>query len=189
MVHAAMQTTPRSIGAATGAASGARVLLGSIVGVHGVRGAVKIRSHTADPAAIAGYGPLTDASGERRFKLRVIGQARGNVVAKIEGVVDRDAAERLRGVDLYVARDVLPPPEEEDEYYLADLIGLAAVTEAGAPYGTIVDIRDFGAGDLLEIRPDGGGPTVFLPFTRDIVPVIDIEAGRIVVVPPTEVSA
>jgi 16S rRNA processing protein RimM len=188
-VHAAMQNSERPDGAVRGTAGDVRVLLGTIVGVHGVRGAVKIRSYTADPAAIADYGPLSDASGERRFKLRVIGEARGNVVAKVEGVDDRDAAERLRGIELYVPRDALPPPEDEDEYYQADLIGLNAVTEDGTPYGAIVDIRDFGAGDLLEIRPAEGGPTVYLPFTREVVPVIDIEGGRIVVVPPTEVSA
>ena len=184
-----MQRDARHDGAVPGTDAGARVLLGSIVGVHGVRGAVKIRSHTGDPEAIADYGPLSDGSGARSFKLRVIGQARGNVVAKIDGVNDRDAAERLRGVDLYVARDALPPPEEDDEFYQADLIGLAAVTAAGEPFGTIVDVRDFGAGDLLEIRPAAGGPTVFLPFTRDIVPEIDLEGRRVVVVPPVEVSA
>lgn len=187
-MQAAMQRRERHDGAVHGTA-GARVLLGSIVGVHGVRGAVKIRSHTADPAAIAEYGPLTDAGGERSFKLRVIGQARGNVVAKIDGVNDRDAAERLRGIDLYVARDALPPPEDADEFYQADLVGLAAYTEGGERFGTVVDIRDFGAGELVEIRREGGGPTIFLPFTREIVPFVDIEAGRIVVVPPAEVSA
>lgn len=188
-MQAAMQRSERQISAVGGTDGGARVLLGSIVGVHGVRGAVKIRSHTGAPEAIADYGPLSDEAGTRSFRLRVIGLARGNVVAKIDGVTDRDAAERLRGIDLYVAREALPPPEDDDEFYQADLIGLDAVTEAGEPYGTIVDFRDFGAGDLLEVRPAGGGPTIYLPFTREVVPVVDIEGRRVVVVPPAEVSA
>jgi 16S rRNA processing protein RimM len=164
-----------------------RLLLGTIVGVHGVRGAVKVKSHTADPAAIAGYGPLSNADGTRQFKLRLIGEARGNVVARIDGVADRDAAERLRGTDLYVPRSVLPAPAEEDEYYHADLIGLAAETATGEAVGTVIAVQDFGAGDLLEVAPRRGA-TFWLPFTREVVPAIDLAARRMTVVLPPEVT-
>lgn len=164
-----------------------RVLLGTIGGPHGVRGLVKVRSYTADPADIVAYGPLSDAAG-RVFKLTLMHQAKEQVVAAIDGVPDRTAAERLRGIDLYVDRAALPAPEEDDEFYLADLIGLRAVTAAGEPYGTVRAVQDFGAGDVLEIAPAAGGPTFWLPFTREVVPAVDVAAGRLVVVPPVEVE-
>ncbi|MEQ9811248.1 MAG: ribosome maturation factor RimM [Azospirillaceae bacterium] len=161
------------------------VEVGVIAAPHGVRGLVKLKSFTAEPAAIAGYGPLVDATGRRRIRLAILSEAKGQFIVRIEGVADRDAAERLRGTRLFVERDRLPPPEEADEFYHADLIGLAAVDAAGRTIGTVRAIHDFGAGDLLEIaRPDSG--TIILPFTRDTVPEIDLTAGRLVVVEPAE---
>jgi len=161
------------------------VEVGVITAPHGVRGLVKLKSFTAEPAAIAGYGPLVDAAGRRQFRLAILSDARGQFIARIEGVSDRDAAEGLRGTRLFVARDRLPPPEEADEFYHADLIGLAAVDATGRTIGTVRAVHDFGAGDLLEIaRPDGG--TIILPFTRETVPEIDLAAGRLVVVEPAE---
>lgn len=177
----------RSAGAPEAPGAGARVLLGTIGAAHGVRGLVKVRSFTADPADLTAYGPLTDANG-RVFTLRVMHQVKEQVVVAIEGIADRTAAEGLRGIDLYVDRAALPEPEEEDEFYLADLIGLRAVTEAGASFGTVSAVQDFGAGDVLEIVPAAGGPTVWLPFTREVVPEVDVAARRLVVVPPAEIE-
>lgn len=158
------------------------VLLGQIVGAHGVRGAVKIRSFTQEPTDIAAYGPLRDETGTRSFKVRVLGMARGNVLATLAGVADRDAAEALRGLALFVARTSLPAPDE-DEYYLADLVGLSAVRSDGSAFGSVVAVHDFGAGTLLEVERAGAG-SVLLPFTRACVPVVDPPAGRVVVEPP-----
>ncbi len=152
-----------------------------------MRGLVKVRSHTADPADIVAYGPLADAAG-RVFRLKVMHQVKDSVVVAVEGVADRNAAETLRGIDLYVDRAVLPAPEEEDEFYLADLIGLTGVTQAGETFGTVRAVQDFGAGDVLEIAPAAGGPTLYLPFTREVVPQVDLAAGRLVVVPPAEIE-
>ena len=159
--------------------TGKRILVGEIGRPHGVRGLVKLRSFTADPDAIASYGPLTDEAGTRRIALTVLAEGLG----RIEGVADRDAAARLTGTRLYVDRDRLPPPEEE-EYYLADLVGLAAATEAGQSLGTVRAVEDHGAGAFLVLD---GPPERMLPFTRAVVPVVDIAGGRLVVVLPDEV--
>jgi 16S rRNA processing protein RimM len=164
------------------AGEGGRVLLGIVTGAQGVRGAVRIKSFTAEPADIGSYGPLEDESGARRFRLAVAGQSKGVVIARIDGVEDRNAAEALRGVRLHVDRAALPPPEEE-EYYHADLVGLEAALPDGTAFGRVVAVHDFGAGDSLEIeRPEGG--TVLVPFSRAAVPVVDVAARRLVVDPP-----
>jgi 16S rRNA processing protein RimM len=159
-----------------------RVLVGAIAGAHGVRGAVRIRSFTDDPAAVAAYGPVFDEAGARQLVLKVTGPTKGGVIAEIDGVADRDAAESLRGVRLYVPRAALPSTDE-DEFYQADLIGLAVETVDGDSLGRVRAVQNFGAGDLLEVeRADGS--TVSLPFSRAAVPVVDIGAGRIVADPP-----
>jgi 16S rRNA processing protein RimM len=159
-----------------------RVCVGVITGPHGVRGAVRLKSFTAEPADVTRYGPLEDESGERRFKLRLIGSAKGVLIGKLAGVGDRDRAEALRGLRLYLPYSALPPPGE-DEYYHADLIGLEAALPDGTTLGRVRAVHDFGAGDTLEIdRPEG--PPVMVPFTRAVVPVVDIEAGRLVLDPP-----
>ena len=164
-----------------------RILVGSIAGAHGVRGQVRIKSFTDDPAAVAAYGPLSDESGQRRFDVRVTGHVKGGVIARIEGVADRSAAEALRGLRLYVPRAALPATQA-DEYYRVDLIGLEAELADGSRFGRIVDVQNYGAGDVLEIeRPDGG--TELLPFADRIVPVVDLAAGRVVVDPPVPVEA
>jgi 16S rRNA processing protein RimM len=159
--------------------TGKRILVGEIGRPHGVRGLVKLRSFTADPDAIASYGPLTDEAGTRRIALTVLAEGLG----RIEGVADRDAAARLTGTRLYVERDRLPPAED-DEFYLADLVGLAAATEAGQSLGTVRAVEDHGAGAFLVLD---GPPERMLPFTRAVVPVVDIAGGRLVVVLPDEV--
>jgi 16S rRNA processing protein RimM len=164
--------------------SRARVCLGAIAGAHGVRGLVRVKSFTAEPQAIAVYGPLQDEQGQRRFNLEVLGESKGLVLARIAGVEDRDAAERLKGVRLYVRRADMPEPDAE-EFYQADLIGLAALRRDGTRLGTVRAVNDFGAGASLEIENDAG-KTVIVPFTAAAVPTIDIPAGRLVVEPPVE---
>lgn len=159
-----------------------RVCLGTIVGVHGVQGVVRIKSFTADPADIAAYGAVSDEGGERRFEVKVLGQARGAVLARLSGVANRDAAEALRGVQLYVPRAALPEANE-DEYYHADLIGLPVETREGAPLGSVRAVHNFGAGDILELR-DESGRELLLPFSDAVVPEVDLASGRIVAVPP-----
>jgi len=140
-----------------------RICLGVITGVHGIKGWVRVKSFTAEPEAIADYGPLSDESGARHFELDLVGAGKGVVLARIKGVEDRNAAERLKGLRLYVHRADLPPPED-DEFYEADLIGLAAMLEDGSRFGTVRAVNDFGAGASLEIE-DAAGKTVVVPFT------------------------
>jgi 16S rRNA processing protein RimM len=157
-----------------------RILVGEIGRPHGVRGLVKLRSFTADPAAIASYGPLTDATGERRFALTLLADG----LARVEGVDEREAAARLTGTALYIERASLPPPEE-DEFYLADLVGLRAETAAGEPLGRVRSVEDNGAGAFLALD---GPPERFVPFTRACVPVVDTAGGRVVVELPEETA-
>jgi 16S rRNA processing protein RimM len=161
-----------------------RVCVGEITGAHGVRGLVRLRSFTADPAAVAAYGPLTAEPGGRRFRVALAGRSKDQFLARLDGVADRDAAEALSGTRLFVDRSRLPAPEE-DEFYHADLLGLRAERPDGAPLGVVRALHDFGAGDLIEIGRDEGD-SLILPFTRQVVPVVDLAAGRIVVEPPAE---
>ena len=170
-----------------------RVTVGVITGPHGVRGAVKVKSFTAEPAALFTYAPLLDARTGRTLALRRLGEAKGVWIAAIEGVNDRNGAEALKGVELAVERDRLPPleaagDEQEEEFYHADLLGLAVRDLSGASIGTLAAVHDFGAGDMVEVRRESGG-RVLIPFTRAAVPVIDIAGGFVVVDPPAEVLA
>lgn len=164
-----------------------RVCVGVVVGAHGVRGAVRVKPFTEDPQALGAYGPVEDEAGQRRFRLKVLGVAKGLVNAVLAGIADRDAAEALKGVRLYVPRAALPEPDE-DEFYYSDLIGLAAELEDGTPYGTVRGVFDFGAGDVVELA-FADGRTEMLPFTRAAVPVVDLAAGRLVVAPPVVTEA
>lgn len=164
-----------------------RICLGAIVGAHGVRGLVRIKSFTEAPQDLAAYGPLSDEAGARRFVVTVKSQAKGVLIAAIAGVDNRDAAEALKGTRLYVDRAALPPTEEE-EYYHADLIGLSAEDRSGETIGRVTGVQNYGAGDILEIeRPDG--TELLLPFTKAAVPEVDLAGGRLVVVPPEETVA
>lgn len=166
-----------------------RVCLGAIAGAHGVRGQVRIKAFTEVDDDVTAYGPLSDEAGQRHFKIAIVGRSKGNLLARIEGVTDRNQAEALRGTRLYVDRAALPAPEDEETFYHADLIGLLAVTEAGAVLGRVRQVHNFGAGDLLELAPEGDGSGVqFLPFTKAVVPAIDLTEGRLTVVPPPEVE-
>lgn len=166
--------------------SAGRLTLGVIRGAHGVRGQVRILSFTAAPEAIAGYGPLTDRTGARSFRLTVVGRTgKGELIARLDGIADRDAAEALKGLELLVARTALPPLKDERTFYHADLIGLRAWTTDGRDLGRVRAVFDFGAGDVLEI---GGGPDLksaaMVPFTDAVVPEVDVKGGRLIVDPP-----
>ena len=142
-----------------------------------------MQSYAATPEAIAAYGPLHDAAGTRTFALEVVRVTAKGVIARIEGVADRTAAEGLRGTELYLPRERLPEAGA-DEFYHADLIGLTAVSPEGASIGRVVAVANFGAGDLVEIRLEGSSATEFIPFTAAFVPVVDIMSGRVVVCMP-----
>lgn len=157
-----------------------RILVGEFGRPHGVRGLIHVRSYTAEPAAIAGYGPLSDEGGARVFALKWLADG----LVQVEGIADRDAAARLTGTRLYVDRAALPETEE-DEFYLSDLIGLRAETGSGENLGTVAAVEDFGAGSVITIR-DVNGRDTLLPFTRAVVPVVEVAAGRVVVAPPEE---
>ena len=162
---------------------GARVCLGQIGAAHGVRGEVRLRSFTSDPAAIADYGPLETEDG-RVLEIEALRPAKDHFVARLSGIGDRDAASALTNTKLYVPRERLARTEDPDEFYHADLIGLAAVDRAGKTLGTVVAIHNFGAGDLIEVRPQAGGSTELVPFDTTHVPEVDVASGKIVVHPP-----
>ena len=169
--------------------TGRRVLLGRITGVHGIRGEVVIKAYTAEPESIGAYGPLEDEAGQRAYTLAVVRVTPKGVIGRVKGVADRTEAEKLKGTKLYIARERLPAAEA-NEFYHADLVGLAAFDPAGARIGEIVAVQNFGAGDLLEINLAGSNESEFVPFTNAVVPEVDIAAGRAIVVMPvtTEVE-
>jgi 16S rRNA processing protein RimM len=161
-----------------------RVCVAQIGAAHGIRGEVRLHAFTEDAMAITAYGPLETEDGSQCLEIDGLRAAKDRLVARFKGVADRDAAERLRNLKLYVAREKLPAPADGETFYHADLIGLAAKTSEGHELGSIIGVHNFGAGDLLEIRPAAGGPTVLLPFTQDAVPAVDLAAGRVVVNAP-----
>jgi 16S rRNA processing protein RimM len=164
----------------------AQVCVARIGAAHGVRGAVKLWTFTEDPLAVTRYGPLATKDGARSFEVTHAREGKGHLVATLKGVTTRNEAERLNGLELYIARDKLPAADD-DEYYHADLIGLAAVTAADEPLGKVIAVHNFGAGDIIEIAPPRG-PTMLLPFTNAVVPTVDIAGGRVVIELPAEIQ-
>ena len=161
-----------------------RVLLGIVAAPHGVRGLVRIRSFTEDPMDIAAYGELSDETGKKQYRVEALSAVKGAVLARIEGVADRTAAEAVRGLRLYVERERLPATGER-EWYEADLIGLAAFDRDGRDWGKVMAFHDFGAGRTMEVS--GGSASrhsVMLPFTDAAVPEIDVEGGKVTIDPP-----
>jgi len=163
------------------------VRLAVITAPHGVRGAFRLRCFTEKPESVAAYGPVCDAEGRELFALQVLHRVPGGIVARAPGITDRDAAERLRGTALFVPRARLPELGP-DEFYEVDLVGLEAVEPSGRRLGRVTALFDHGAGDILEIETDEG-ELLDLPFTRAVVPEIDLEAGRLVVVLPSVIEA
>jgi 16S rRNA processing protein RimM len=162
-----------------------RVLLGRITGAHGLKGEVKIATFTADPEDVAAYGPLTATDSSVTIEIASLRPTNGAaVIARLRGVSDRDAAERLRGTELFVPRAALPAAEA-DEYYHSDLIGLSAISPDGEPLGKIVSVLNFGAGDLLELRQLNGRQTLMIPFESAHVPKVDLALGCITLIIPS----
>jgi 16S rRNA processing protein RimM len=164
----------------------APICVARIGAAHGVRGAVKLWTFTEDPLAINRYGPLMTKDGARQFEVTHARAAKDHLVATLKGVTTREDAERLNGIELYIAREKLPATDD-DEYYHADLIGLAAVTPANEPIGRVIAIHDFGAGTIIEIAPPQGS-TLLLPFTNAVVPTVDLAGGRVVIELPKEIE-
>ena len=163
-----------------------QICVARIGAAHGVRGAVKLWTFTEDPLAVTRYGQLMTKDGARQFEVTHLREAKGHLVATLKGIATREEAERLNGVELYVAREKLPATGEH-EYYHADLIGLAAVNAAGEPLGRVIAIHNFGAGDIIEVAPPNGA-TMLLPFTNAVVPTVDLEGGRVVIELPDEIE-
>ena len=171
--------------------AGRRVCVGAIAGARGLNGDVWVKSFTAAPEDVAAYGPVSDAAGLRRFTLRVVGHGSGGVIARIDGIADRTAAEAVKGIELFVERAALPAPAD-DEFYFADLIGLTAERaeapdedapdEARRLIGRVDEVHDFGAGAVLEVRLAQGG-VAMVPFTREAVPAVDLARGRLLIKP------
>jgi 16S rRNA processing protein RimM len=159
-----------------------RIFVGEITGAHGIRGDVLVRTYTATPEAIASYGPLTDVTGQKTFSLRIVRVTSKGIVARVAGIADRNGAEPLRGTKLYIERAKLPATSEA-EFYHADLIGLRAIAEDGGALGEIVSVQNFGAGDLLELKPLEGD-SEFIPFEDRWVPRVDLAVGVVVVCRP-----
>jgi 16S rRNA processing protein RimM len=163
-----------------------RVLLAIVTAPHGVKGLVRVKSFAEEPGSLTRYGALEDEAG-RPVALAVVGMAKGVVLARLDGVADRDAAERIKGMKLYLPRAALPAPEPE-EFYHADLLGLAAELADGTVLGRVHAVHNYGAGDSIEIAREGAAPLI-VPFTRAAVPAVELDKGRIVVAPPDELVA
>jgi len=166
--------------------SAKKLCVGVIAAAHGVRGEVRVKSFTAEPDALAAYGPFTDKSGRTEYAIEVTGRVRGMLLGRVNDTRDRDAAEALKGTELFIDREILPPAEE-DEFYYADLLGLEARLEDGSVYGKVKAVQEYGAGDMIEIV-HGDGAVTLLPFTRAVFPTVDLAAGCLTVVPPEEIE-
>lgn len=167
------------------------VLLAQIGAPHGVKGEVRVKSFTSDPMALAGYGPLYAANGQK-FKIVRLRPANTVLVVKFKGFNWRDEVEKLNRLELFVDRSLLPGDNEDDEFYITDLIDMDVLNETDKLVGTVIDIPNFGAGDMLEIKPiaeDGiQAQSYYLPFTKAVVPIIDFDNGTLRIIPPNEIS-
>lgn len=152
-----------------------KIQIGLILGAHGVKGALRLRSLTTDPEAIFSYKKISDESGKRIFKFKRKGTVRSNFIVSLDGITDRNSAEALRGTKLFINRKDLPHTKEH-EHYEADLVGLIAIGEKGKKYGKVTALHDHGAGAFLEIKPSGK-PSFMLPFNDVFVPEIDYKKG------------
>jgi len=163
-----------------------KICVARIGAAHGVRGEARLWTFTEDPLAVLHYGPLSTKDGTRQIEVVKAREAKDHLVATFKGVADRSAAEKLNGLELYIPRDRLPEPDD-DEYYHADLIGLTAETTAGEPLGRVIALHNFGAGNIIEIAPPSGS-TLLLPFSNAVVPTVDIAGGRVVIELPAEID-
>ena len=164
------------------------LLLGTIGAAHGIKGQVRIATYTQNPEAIGSYGPLLTDKDDQTITLSKVRLHKNVVVAHIKGIADRSTAETLNGTNLYVERAKLPEPEDEDDFYHADLLGLDARLDSGVTIGKVSALPNFGAGDLIEVRDPQSGDTYLYPFTKAVVPKINIAEGYLVIVVPLEVD-
>jgi len=162
----------------------ARILVGRVAGAFGVKGEVRISAYTEDPLTLLAYRQLLHEDGVPALTLTGGRAAKGALVARAQEIETREQAEALRGLRLYIPRARLPEPEA-DEFYVADLVGLAVESPAGEPLGRVKSVQDFGAGDLLEIQP-ATGASWWLPFTRDAVPDVRLAEGMVIAIRPPE---
>ena len=161
------------------------IQVGRVAGAFGVKGEVRVSTFTENPLAVLNYRTLLSEDGQPALTLLSGRSFNGGVIARAKEIETKEQADRMRGLKLFVARAALPPPEE-DEFYLADLIGAEAYTPDGTLLGKVKTVQDFGAGDLLEIEPGAGRASWYLPFTRECVPDVDLAAGRLTAVRPPE---
>lgn len=158
-----------------------RICLGQIGAANGIKGHVRVKPFTGEPEALGDYGALEDEAGQARFKINSLRPIKGGMlVVKFKGINDRNQAEALTGTKLYIDRDRLPNLEDDDDYYIEDLVGLHVCDTQDAPLGVVTAIHNFGAGDLLDIKPKKG-PTMLIPFTKQAVPVVSIQSQKIVI--------
>jgi 16S rRNA processing protein RimM len=162
------------------------LLMGRIGAAHGVRGEVRIQSFTEDPLALMHYGPLATSRPGLTIRIVAARTTTNVLVARIEGIGTREAAEALNGVELYVERALLPEPDDEEDFYHVDLIGLSARLVDGTTIGTVTAVPNFGAGDILEVKSPSSGETFLFPFTKAAVPEVHVKDGYIVIDPPTD---
>ena len=162
------------------------ILVGQMAGAFGVKGEVKITAYTDDPMALARYRTLQREDGTHALTILSARVSKTGIIAKTTEVASKEAADAIRGLKLYVSRDALPPVEDEDEFYLADLIGVRGQTPEGERLGTIKALHNFGAGDVVEFDPGGGRATVFYAFTREIFPEVKPADGYVIIIPPVE---
>ena len=164
-----------------------RVRVAKIGAAHGLRGEVRLFVDADDPLAVGKLGALEDESGARQFRIASLRAAKDHLLVRFDGVSDRTSAERLTNMELFVPRERLPKQKDKDSFYQIDLVGLRVEKADGAALGTIAAVQNFGAGDLLEIAPEQGGHTFYIPFADPFVPTVDIEGGRVVIELPDDI--
>jgi 16S rRNA processing protein RimM len=165
-----------------------KILVGRIGAAHGIGGEVRIATFTAEPLAIAGYGVLATDRPGLVVAIDKARQGKGVIIARLRGIADRNAAEALNGVSLYIAREKLPPVDDADDFYHSDLIGLEARLDDGHVLGQVIAVPNYGAGDIIEVRDATSGDTYLYPFTKRVVPDVRIAEGYLVIAPPLEVE-
>ena len=156
-----------------------RILIGETATAHGIKGFVKVRSFVDDDDLLQGDNVFTAETGSKTIKITLKNALKGDWVAEVKGVSDRNEAERLRGTKLYIDREAMPEADD-GEYYVEDLKGMKIVDKNGKDIGVVLSVENFGASDLIDIKPESGA-SFYIPFTDDTVLDVDFEGGVITV--------